>query len=259
MHVRRWGRVLRSEWTKLRTVPSTLWTLSTAVLVTVGLSALVCVFTRREWEDFSVARKLTFDPTFTSFAGTGLGQLAMIAFGVLVVSGEYSTGMIRNSLAAVPQRGLFLAAKVTVTAVVVLVVGAVTSWGSFLLGQWLLGPLGTDVTEPGVARAVVGAGLYMALMALFAMGGAVVLRSPLLAFGVLMPFFFLVSNVLGAVSATRRVARFLPDQAGSAVMAVVPQEGGDRPYGPWGGLLIMVAWVVAALLAGWITLQRRDA
>lgn len=259
MRARRWRQVLRSEWTKIRSVHSTLWTLTSAVLVTVGLSALVCAFTRREYDDFSMARKLTFDPTFTSFAGTGLGQLAMIAFGVLVVSAEYSTGMIRNSLAAVPQRGLFLAGKVTVTAAVVLVVGMVTSWLSFLVGQWLLGPYRTDVMAPGVLRAVFGAGLYMALISLFAVGVTVMLRSPLLAFGVLMPFFFLISNVLNSVAATRRLARYLPDQAGATVMSVVPGGGDERSYGPWGGLSIMAAWVAAALLAGWVTLQRRDA
>lgn len=254
-------RVLRSEWTKVRSVRSTLWTLVTALLVTVGLSALICGFTNSSFDDLSAEDKATFDPTFISFSGMTLGQLAMIAFGVLVVSNEYSTGMIRSSLGAVPQRGVFMACKLVVATTLVLVVGMVTSFITFFLGQALLGDHSTTISEPGVLRAVIGGGLYMTLIALFAMGVTFVMRSPLLAFGILMPFFFLISNILGGVSATRKVGHYLPDQAGSMIMSVV--EGGmggdDRPYGPWGGLLIMVIWVIAALLAGYLVLKKRDA
>ncbi|MGH3325145.1 MAG: ABC transporter permease [Streptomyces sp.] len=251
-------RVLRSEWTKIRSVRSTLWTLATALAVTVGLSAVICVFTASEFDSMSTGSKLTFDPTYTSFAGMSLGQLAMIAFGVLVVSGEYSTGMIRSSLSAVPQRGTFLACKTVVAGGLVLVVGMITSFVTFFVGQALLGEHGASIGDTGVLRAVFGGGLYMALIALFAMGVTFVLRSPLLAFAILMPFFFLISNILGSVSATKKVAQYLPDQAGNTVTSVVP-EALDRPYGPWGGLLIMVAWTAAALLAGWFVLKKRDA
>lgn len=254
-------RVLRSEWTKVRSVRSTLWTLVAALVVTVGLSALICAFTNSSFDDLSPGEKATFDPTFVSFAGTTLGQLAMIAFGVLVVSNEYSTGMIRSSLGAVPQRGVFMACKLVVATALVLVVGMVTSFLTFFVGQALLGDHGTTIGEPNVLRAVIGGGLYMTLIALFAMGVSFVLRSPLLAFGILMPFFFLISNILGGVGATRKFAHYLPDQAGSMIMSVVKGSmgSGERPYGPWGGLLIMAAWVVAALVAGYVVLKRRDA
>ncbi|OEV05698.1 ABC transporter permease subunit [Streptomyces oceani] len=254
-------RVLRSEWTKVRSVRSTLWTLASAFAVTVGLSALICVFTESSYADMPVEQKATFDPTFVSFSGMTLGQLAMIAFGVLVVSGEYSTGMIRSSLGAVPQRGTFMACKIIVATLLVLAVGMVTSFTTFLLGQELLGRYGTTLDEPNVLRAVIGGGLYMTLMALFTMGVAFVLRSPLLAFGILMPFFFLISNILGGVEATKDVAQYLPDQAGTMIMSVVEGSmgGGDRPYGPWGGLLIMCGWVIAALVAGYAVLRQRDA
>jgi ABC-2 type transport system permease protein len=252
------GRVLLSEWTKIRSVRSTLWTLAAALVVTVGISALICVFTNAEFDSMSARRRLTFDPTFTSFAGMSLGQLAMIAFGVLVVASEYSTGMIRSSLAAVPQRTTFMVCKITVAALVVLVVGMVTSFVTFFAGQALLGAHGASIGDPGVLRAVFGGGLYMTLISLFAMGIAYVLRSPLLAFAILMPFFFLISNILGNVSATKHVARYLPDQAGTTVTSVVPAAL-NRPYGPWGGLLIMVGWTAAALVAGWLVLKKRDA
>ncbi|MFR9676836.1 ABC transporter permease [Streptomyces sp. TR06-5] len=255
------SRVLRSEWTKIASVRSTFWTLTTAAVVTIGLGALISSLTASSFNDLPPQERLTFDPVFTSFAGTSLGQLAMIAFGVLAVSSEYSTGMIRSSLGAVPQRGTFMAAKIAVATSLVFVVGMATSFVTFFLGQALLDEYSTTLGEEHVLRAVIGGGLYMTLMALFAMGVTFVLRSPLLAFAILMPFFFLVSNILGTVEATRDVAQYLPDQAGSMIMSVV--EGsmgtGDRPYGPWGGLLIMVAWVVAALLAGFVVLKKRDA
>jgi hypothetical protein len=250
-------RVLRSEWTKVRSVRATPWTLGLAFAVSVGLSALICAFVNSQFQDMPTPERITFDPTQTSFAGMRIGQLAMIAFGVLVVSGEYSTGMIRSSLAAVPQRRMFLWCKLAVATVLVLLVGMATSFVSFFLGQALLGDHGTTLGESHVLRAVVGGGLYMTLMGLFAMGITFVLRSPLLAFSILMPFFFLISGILNTVSATEKFARYLPDQAGSRIMSVVGDD--SLPYGPWGGLGIMFAWVVAALVAGAVVLETRDA
>ncbi|WP_329270826.1 ABC transporter permease subunit [Streptomyces sp. NBC_01451] len=252
-------QVIRSEWTKIRSVASTVWTLGLAAVVTIALGALISLLFKNQWSDLSEKDRLSFDPTYTSFAGMSLGQLAMIVFGVLVVSNEYSTGMIRTSLAAVPQRGTFLAGKLTVAAGLAFAVGVVTSFAAFFLGQAMLGDRSTSIGDPGVLRAVIGGALYMTLIALFSMGVAAMLRSPMLSLGVLMPFFFLISNILGAVSATKKVARYLPDQAGSKIMQVVTPVDNDTPYGPWGGLTIMLAWVVVALLGGYVLLKKRDA
>ncbi|GGW34363.1 ABC transporter [Streptomyces lucensis JCM 4490] len=252
-------QVIRSEWTKIRSVASTVWTLSLAVVVTLALGMLISALTRSQYGGMPLRERLSFDPTVISFAGMTLGQLAMIVFGVLVVSNEYSTGMIRVSLAAVPQRGTFLFSKIAVAGALALVVGMVTSFAAFFLGQAMLGSLGTRIGDPGVLRAVVGGGLYMTLIALFSMGVAAMLRSPMLSLGILMPFFFLISNILGNVDATKRIGRFLPDQAGSRIMQVVPRFGDDTPYGPWGGLGIMALWVIAALAGGYALLKRRDA
>ncbi len=250
--------VLRSEWTKVRSVRSTGWTLTVAMVVTVGLGMLIGWLTSRNAAAMSPSDRLTFDPTYVSFAGMGLGQLLMIVFGVLVVSGEYSTGMIRTSLAAVPQRGMFLFCKIAVATAVALVVGMVTAFLTFFAGQAVMGSRGADIGDPGVLRAVVGGGLYLTLITVFAMGCAAMLRGPLLSLAILMPFFFLISNILDGVSATRKVARYLPDQAGQRIMMVVG-DGGGRPYGPWTGLAIMAGWVVAALLGGYLLVRRRDA
>ncbi|HZF93029.1 ABC transporter permease [Streptomyces sp.] len=252
-------QVIRSEWTKIRSVASTVWTLSLTVLVTIALGMLISALSKNEFDNMSARDRLSFDPTFISFAGMSLGQLAMIVFGVLVVSNEYSSGMIRTSLAAVPQRGTFLFGKLAVATVLVLAVGMATSFAAFFLGQAMLGDLRASIGDPGVLRAVIGGGLYMTLIAMFSMGVAAMLRSPMLSLGILMPFFFLISSILGNVGATEKIGRFLPDQAGSKIMQVVPPVGDDTPYGPWGGLGIMALWVLAALVGGYVLLKRRDA
>ncbi|MEU5088116.1 ABC transporter permease [Streptomyces sp. NPDC021356] len=252
-------QVIRSEWTKIRSVASTVWTLSLAAVVTIALGMLISGLTRSEFGNMPARERLSFDPTFVSFAGMTLGQLAMIVFGVLVVSNEYSTGLIRTSLAAVPRRGAFLASKVAVAALLALLVGMATSFAAFFLGQAMLGSLRTSLDAPGVLRAVIGGGLYMTLIAVFSMAVAVMLRSPMLSLGILMPFFFLISNILGNVSATKKIGQYLPDQAGSRILRVIPRVGDDTPYGPWGGLGIMALWVLAALAVGYALLRKRDA
>ncbi|MCF3121846.1 MULTISPECIES: ABC transporter permease [Streptomyces] len=252
-------QVLKSEWTKIRSVSSTLWTLGLAAVVTIALGLLISILSKNDYDKLDAQDKLTFDPTYISFAGMSLGQLALIVFGVLVVSNEYSTGMIRTSLAAVPQRGTFLFSKVAVATLLALVVGLATSFVTFFLGQSMLGPYKAQIGDPGVLRAVIGGGLYMTLIAMFSMGVAAMLRSPMLSLGILMPFFFLISNILGNVSATKKIGRFLPDQAGNKIMQVKTPFDDDTPYGPWGGLAIMVAWVVVVLLGGYVLLKKRDA
>jgi ABC-2 type transport system permease protein len=252
-------QVVRSEWTKIRSVASTVWTLSLAVVVTIALGMLISALSKSEFDNMSRNDRLSFDPTYISFAGMSLGQLAMIVFGVLVVSNEYSTGMIRTSLAAVPQRATFLVSKIAVATGLALAVGLVTSFVTFFLGQAMLGEHKASIGDSGVLRAVIGGGIYMTLIAMFSMGVAAMLRSPMLSLGILMPFFFLISNILGNVSATKKIGRFLPDQAGSKIMQVVTPIDDDTPYGPWGGLGIMALWVLAALAGGYVLLKKRDA
>ncbi|MFE3327486.1 ABC transporter permease [Streptomyces sp. NPDC059176] len=253
--------VLRSEWTKIRTVASTTWTLASALVVTVAVGGLLCALLATTFDDLPDAERATFDPTLVSFSGMVLGQLAMVVFGVLVVSTEYSSGMIRTSLAAVPQRATFLFGKILVAGALALGIGMATSFLAFFLGQSLLGEHRTSLGAENVLRAVIGGGLYMGLIAVFSMGVAAMLRSSLLSLGILMPFFFLVSQILSAVPYAKDVARWFPDQAGSKIMQVVPQAMNSEaaPYGPWGGLGVMVLWVAAVLLGGFLVLKHRDA
>lgn len=252
------GAVLQSEWTKIRTVRSTVWTLALAFIVTVALSAVICLVIKSTFSDMSEGDRATFDPTSSSFAGMALGQLALIVFGVLVIASEYSSGMIRTSLAAVPQRASFYFSKVVVAGLLALVVGMATSFISFFLGQALLGSHKVTISDPGVLRAVFGTGLYMTFLVLFCVGVATMLRSPMLGLGILMPFFFLISPILSAVPKVKTVAKYFPDQAGQQIMRVV-QEDNPAPYGPWAGLGIMAVWVAAALVGGYVVLKNRDA
>lgn len=253
--------VLQSEWTKIRTVASTSWTLAIAFLVTVGFGAGFCALVNATFDDMSKVEQATFDPTLLSFTGMGFGQLAIIVFGVMVVSTEYSSGMIRTSLAAVPGRGGFLAGKFAVATALALVVGLVTSFVSFFLGQAILGDRGIGIGEENVLRAVVGAGLYMALLALFSMGVATMLRSSVASISILIPFFLIVSNLLSGFEVTRKYGQYLPDKAGSKIMQVIPDAMGspETPYGPWGGLGIMLLWVAASAIGGYLVLKKRDA
>ncbi|MFF0436092.1 ABC transporter permease [Streptomyces sp. NPDC004327] len=253
--------VLRSEWTKIRSVSSTVWTLASALFVTVAMGAALCALTNATYDDMREVEKATFDPTLVSFYGMILGQLAMVVFGVLVVGTEYSSGMIRTSLAAVPQRATFLFSKIAVAGALALLVGLATSFLAFFLGQSLLGVHRASIGDDNVLRAVFGGGLYMGLIAVFSMGVAAMLRSSMLSLGILVPFFFLISQILSAVPKAKEVARYFPDQAGSKIMRVVPDAMNSEkaPYGPWGGLGIMLIWVVAALLGGYLVLKKRDA
>jgi ABC-2 type transport system permease protein len=252
-------RVLQSEWTKIRSVRSTLWTLVLAFIVTLALGALISIVSRNTYTDLSADERASFDATYISFSGMALGQLAMIVFGVMVVSSEYSTNTIRVSLAAVPRRAAFLFSKVAAASGLAFLVGFVTSFVAFFLGQSLLGAYRVSLGDTGVLRAVLGGGLYMGLIAMFSMGAAAMLRSPTLSLGILMPFFFIISSILGALDATRKVGQYLPDQAGGHVMQVVAQPDDTAPYGPWGGLAIMAGWVAAVLIGGYFVLRQRDA
>ncbi len=228
-------QVVRSEWTKIRSVASTVWTLSLAVVVTVALGMLIAALSKNEFDNLSARDRLSFDPTYISFAGMSLGQLAMIVFGVLVVSNEYSTGMIRTSLAAVPQRGTFLFSKIAVAAGLALAVGLVTSFVTFFLGQSMLGSLRAEIGDPGVLRAVIGGGLYMTLIALFSMGVAAMLRSPMLSLGILMPFFFLISNILATSARRRRSAAICPTRPAARSCRWSPRSTTTPPTAPGAG------------------------
>ena len=173
------GNVLRSEWTKLRSVRSTYWTLLMAVLTTVALGAVICARWAYVARHDGPGNLDGFDPTLTSLNGIYLAQIAVGALGVLVITSEYGTGMIRATFSAVPQRRSMLAAKGIVFGVAMLVLGEVMSFAAFGIGQALLSGAhaGASLGQPGVLRAVIGAGLYLSAAGLLGFGLGTMIRA----------------------------------------------------------------------------------
>ncbi|MEU7470623.1 ABC transporter permease [Streptomyces sp. NPDC044984] len=236
--------VLHAEWLKIRTVRSLPGALFALFAVTTAFSAIAGVDGASDPE---------LDPLFTALSGVTLGQIAAISFGAMAVSAEYHDGALRLSLAAVPRRGRWFAAKATAIAVPVLAVSLPTSLAALLAARAGLGPAASGLTPAEQVRGVVGCGLYLTLMALFAAGLATLLRSGVATLSVLIPFILVVSFVIGDAVGT--VTDFLPDRAGQVVL----HETHDGTLGPWPGLAVTALWTAAALLAGAWSLRRRDA
>ncbi|HEX4059498.1 MAG TPA: ABC transporter permease [Streptosporangiaceae bacterium] len=247
---------LHAEWTKLRTVPSTAWLLLTAVALTVGVSALTTSVVK-------CPASCTADTTKLSLTGIMLGQAAVATLAVLVMSGEYSSGMIRVSLAAVPRRTTMLAAKAAVVTGVVLVTGAVSVLGSVLIARLLLPDNGfapISLWDGPTLRAAVGSVLYLALIALLGLGAASAFRDSAVAVTVvlgLLYIFPIIGNLILNAQWQHRIERWTPMNAGLAIQATKDLKA--LPIGPWPGLGVLALWVAAALLVGGLLLKLRDA
>lgn len=256
------GGLLASEWTKLRTVRSTVWTLAITVVLGIGVSALATGETRSHWASMSVPSRLTFDPTATSLVGFFVAQFAIGVLGALAVSAEYGTGTIRATFAAAPNRLKVLLAKIIVFGSVALVASEVVAFASFFLGQALLSSPATHATlsSPGALRAVVGCGLYVTVLGLIALGLAVIIRfsaGAISAFvGILLVLPLIIATLPTSISQDLR--RFLPDRIGATMITTV---GGAPPgaFSPWVGFLILCIYAVALNVIGAVLLMRRDA
>jgi ABC-2 type transport system permease protein len=252
--------VLGSEWTKLRTVRSTYWTLLAAAVAMIGLSVIVCSVYVAQYASLSVKDKATFDPITSSLAGGFLAQLAIAVLGVLVVTSEYSSGMIRATFAAVPQRLTVLAAKATVFASVTFVVSTVACLIAFFVGQAILSTksIGVGLGAPGALRIVIGSGLYLAVLGLLALGlGTIIRRTAGAIASVFGLIFVLPSLALLLPSSMDGIQKFLPSNAGQALVG-----GGSRSstdLSPWVGFGVFCLYAVAALVIAGATLRRRDA
>lgn len=259
--VREFGTVgftnlLRSEWTKLRSVRSSWVSLSVAVLAMVAIAGLMGA----RWAHLLNTGKDTLgdvDPTDVTMSGIFIAQVVFGALGVLAISSEYGTGMIRATIGAVPQRRTMLAAKAVVITCVALVLGEVLCFVSFWLGQVMLGRWGASLSDPGVLRAVAGGGIYLAAVTLLGFGlGATVRHSA----GALSSFF----GILFALSALsdllptdlrNRVINYMPANAGSQIFTHLQKSGA---LAPWTGLGVFCGYAAAALIAGFVLIGVRD-
>ena len=213
--------VAHSEWTKLRSVRSTYWTLLVAAASMVAFGALLCAAYVRNYTD-RAADHAGFDPAGYSLSGFFLAQLAIGTLGVVVITSEYQTGSIRATLAATPQRPIVLAAKAAVFATVAAVTGIVASLASFLVGQAILSDkdIQTHLSDPGALRSVLGAGLYLALVGLLGLGIGTLIRRTAGAIATLVGLILILPVLVQGLPVTWQdtITRYLPSIAGQAII-----------------------------------------
>ncbi len=253
---------LRAEWVKARTLASTGWLLLAAVVLTVAVGAAVSSAVS------CPAGNCAEDPAKISLTGIYLGQAVVAVLAVLMISSEYSSGMIRVTLAAMPRRTAVLAAKAVVMTGLVLADGAVSVLASVLAGRSLLAGHGIDsahgypslsLADGPVLRAAFGSVLYLALVALLSLGIACAVRDSAAAIGIVLGLLYLFP-IMGALlggSLGRHLQQIGPMTAGLAIQATAGLRG--LPIGPWAGLGVLAAWAAAAMLAGALVLALRDA
>lgn len=255
--------LLRSEWTKIRSLRSSVTALVLLVVVTIGFTALFVGLTVGQWDQLDRIQELTYrlDPTRLILgAGFQLSQLAVCVLGVLVIANEYSSGTIRSSLLAVPHRTPMLLAKSAVFAVVVFVVSEVAAFGAFAVGAPILhSKVAVGIGDPGVLGALLGAGLYGAVLGVFSIAiGAIVRHTAggiagIIAFVlVLAPLTQLIPGSIGD-----HVYAYLPTSAGQ--LMVNARQGPKDLLTPWQGFGVMCLWTVALMLLANALLRRRDA
>jgi hypothetical protein len=252
------GGVLRSEARKLYTVRSTWWALLGGFAFTVVTAVLLGALLPGH---LSARQQATIDSVRVSLGGLHLSQITAGLLGVLAITSEYGTGMIRATLAAVPQRRVLLAAKALVLTAAVAATAIAGCLAAYLMFQAFLpagSPMHTTLATPAVARAVTGAGLYLTVLALLGFGLGAVLRSSAGAVAALFGLLF-IPTLLAALlpqSWQDRIGGYLPMNAGDAVYTV---RGQAHMLGPWTGFAVFSAYAALALATGFILISRRDA
>lgn len=257
------GGLLRSEWTKIRSLRSSIAALVLLVVTTIGFTALFVWLTVRQWDELDAIQKVTYelDPTRLILgAGFQLSQLAVCVLGVLVIANEYSSGTIRASLLAVPRRTPMLVAKCAVFAVVVFVVSLVAAFSSFVVGAAILhAKVPVDIGDPGVMRAIIGAGLYGAVLGMFAIAIGAIVRHTAGAIAGIIGFVLVLAPLTQLIpgSIGDHVYAYLPTSAGQ--LMVNARQGPEDLFTPWQGFGVMCLWTAALLLVANQLLRRRDA
>lgn len=254
------SRVLLSEWTKFRSLRSSVITLAVAVVLMVGLGAVISAVSASQFSSMTAASKATFDAVRTSLSGITFAQLAIGVLGVLVVSGEYTTGMIRATLTVVPRRLPVLWAKLMVFAATVFTVSTLASFGSFFLGQYLLGRHGAGVTlaAPGALRSVIGAALVMTVVGLIGAALGALLRTTAGGISVFVGAFFVITPLAALLPSSYgdHITPYLPSNAGADLYG---GGFGDAALGPWTGFAVLCAYAVVLIAAAAWRLRRTDA
>lgn len=260
----RFADVVAAEWIKFRSVRSTVWALVATVVAMVGVGSLAA------WGSASMGGGAPVSGPGLLSNGSMVGQLVVAVLGVLTITGEYSTGMVRSTFAAVPRRVPALAAKAIVLTAVVLVASVVAMVLTYVATMPFHSQLGAtfDLSDGETVRMLVGLPLYLAAVALLAFAVGALLRHTAAALATILGLLLVVENVFALipVRAFEAVSPFLPSTAGSRLLydaetlAMVDEAmGGDVSLGPWQGYAVLLAWVAVLLGAALVLVRRRDA
>jgi ABC-type transport system involved in multi-copper enzyme maturation permease subunit len=259
LRVTQW-RLLKSEWRKFWSLRSSWVSLGATVIGMIGFSALLAGVTASRYSTLTPADKAAFDPVGTSLSGYFIAQLVVGVLGVLLVTGEYSTGMIRATMAAAPRRLPVIWAKAIVFAVVTFTATAVAAIVSFYVGQAMLHSqhIDTTLTAPGVLRAVLGVALYLTAVGLFGAALGWIIRST--AGG--------IATVFGLLLVLPSLARVLPSSWGNHINPYLPSNAGQQiltwqtapgTLAPWTGYAVFLIYVAVAFVGAAVLVKRRDA
>jgi ABC-2 type transport system permease protein len=256
---------VRSEFTKIRSVRSTYWSLIVLVLAGFAWTVADCLGTAYKWPHMAAQDKIGFDATQTSIVGVALlGQLVILVLGTLALTSEYSTGMIRTSLAAMPRRAVLYWSKAAVFAAVSVVIAVATSLAVFLVGQSLLHSTGesASLSQPGALRAVLLTGLFVALSGAMAYGMGAIVRNT--AGGITASFglVFLLPQLAKALPSAwyADLERWLP--GGNIVPAITSSQSqllNPHMFSAWGEFAVFAGYAVILLGVGALLFSRRDA
>jgi ABC-type transport system involved in multi-copper enzyme maturation permease subunit len=251
-------RVFVSELTKLRSVRSTKWSLAAAFVFTVGVPAIAAAVVSHHWPHASPNDRADFHPLEVSFVGVQIAQLAIGVLGVLVITAEYSTGMIRASMSAVPRRLPVLWGKAVVYALTTLALMIPAVLLAFLVSQSILSGRSIQIgfTHAGVPRAVFGAALYLTVIGLFGLGLGAIVRNTAGGIATFAGVMFVLPPLMNVLPASWNSAAspYLPLQAGEALLSLTR----GNQLAPWTGFGVLCAYAAASLAIAAVLLKRRD-
>lgn len=249
-------RVLASEWTKLHSLRSSRISLLVALGLVVGLGLFVPWLDVTNWDPGRSTEG--YDAVRHSLSGIYLAQLAFGVLGAMAVTGEYATGTIRATFAAVPKRLPVLWAKFGVFVAVTLLLGTMACVLAFVGGQAIFASKDVDASfsDPHVTRAVLGAGLFLSAMGAFGLALGALLRNTAAAISTLTLLLFVVPAIVDLLPSADSIGPYLPGEAGLAIVSVTPES---EQLGPWGGFGVLCAYVVVTMGAAAVMLIRRDA
>lgn len=250
----------RAEWIKFRTVRSSVMGVAVTVLLTVGLGVLITALIRTHWSQLGALRVATFDPVSSSLRGSLFAQFAVGVIGSLFITSEYTSGSIRTTLTAVPNRLRLIASKTIVLFVTILILGEFVCFAAFLIGQRIyLGVVPTASLGNGaVLRSVILAGLYLTLLALFAFALGLIFRQSAATISVFVSVLLIVP-IIGLFfpqSWQNDFTRFEPSALGISMESPFAPS---NSFGAWSATLVLLAYVAATMILAFVMLQRRDA